>query len=1543
LLKKEFLLKLLSFLPVLLFISFFVVTALVYPPIGDFSASDDLTSDSDPDNSFPTNGFTNPDYPDDVNSSPEADSSAFTASSDFHFNLTAKISDSPSDNWTIMIYLDGDNNLEQAAITDINELESIDFSSKAINVIALVDRAAGYDSSNGNWQNTRLYEITHDSDPSIISSNLLASWGEQNMGNGSTLVNFVNYTMSHYPANHTALVFWDHGGGIDGVCWDDASNSDYLSISEIASSIRRAKGLLEDKGFDADIDILGFDACLMASLEVVYEFKDLAKYMVASEEYEPGNGWPYHLIMNDLVAQPTMSPDHLATVIVERYAESYQGINADITQSAIDLASVGSFISKFTSFVTDSQDIFDSEPVGGDFNGTQSLHNSRDHVQNYHSANFVDLYHFVSLVRSSTTDTDLLSSADAILSAWNSLVIAEKHGSRRADSHGLTINFPTDGSSYRQSLRFTSLEWDEFLSDYALAVTDSAYLSWLSGQSEQPITGVDVSCWWEYEYTPEIDQDINITWFVINNGTRASSNVVLMVYESSRYSKEDAVLVGYIEVPAISPNTGFYGFLTWTMNTSGYRTISIYAWCSGDEYESNNYHSDTVWVIPLEASVRGSIWIESTVFMGFSNALNFSIQNLGAGEILPWFGNVSIWAYSYELDNYYLLLNTSFAIDAWLTGSPPELLSSIDWNPSWGGWWDLIIVTTYENDVFQEDDVYLTTIWVIDADCDLETYITNVPDLIEGLSSDITITVFNYGLTAPSANATVLLFGWSYYEASINATYDWQVLGAVSLSMDDYLSVDWYDIVTISWIPTVAGDWLLTAVAYEDLYNTVYYGFDNDYVESNDEDSLQLWVISYNPDIQVFGSIFADTTYQVGLESLVYIEIWNFGWTDSLASDVSLTIWDYDIASDNASIIFNGYNTIDVLAQSYIYGFIDWVPNAPGEHVLIVYAEDIPNEPYSVVDEYNWYYIYVNVEEAPESIGDVDSTIWESSDDYLVTIFATNVGDVDADGILEVVMVGNITELSTSLEFFGLWIFNYNASLDQLVLEYETYWSTGQSETLQDVLIADLDNDLIPEITLIGFYYNTTDSSWYSWLAMCNYYDLSGERYLEVITYKTIADTWILSVELGEVDADGISDLVLVGYYWEWNASASDWVTYGFLSIIYFDTNSQDFILTYETYWLQGDNFYLQSVKVSDLNYPVLDGIDEIVMVGYFYDEGTTTWYAYTAIYEYDYAVTGELILIDYETAADMYIMDVAIQNVDQFAGNEIVVIGYYQNSTGEYILLDIFYYDDAMNDLVEQDIFIIDLEDDEILTTIDVIDVNLDGEADIVVGGYYWDSSNSEWTAFIAVYDYHYGSTSYDGTMTLLYFLAWANSDDILTNIKAINLDTDDDIEVAFCGTADSNGQAGIVTLTNYVQGTVDLDASSYEIGQTITITITDNDLNENSNQIETVDVLANSTTDTVGITITLTETTQDSGVFTGTFTLVSTSSDDVNEELQVENGDIVTVIYNDEQYGEQSTEMIVKEQITVPEFTRIDLLVIFVLLSFAFVINKKSSKTQS
>lgn len=354
--------------------------------------------------------------------------------------------------WTLMIYIAGDNNLESAALDDLNELEEIGSTSE-VEITVQLDRTPGYDASNGDWTTTRRYHVEKDTSSTIIGSSA-NDLGEINMGDPNSLEDFIDWSQNHFPAENYALILWDHGSGImagpysGGICWDDENNNDYLTEPEILTAIQ-----------NKNITLLGFDACLMASVEFWYALHSEVDVFVGSQGLEPGDGWPYDGIANWLVQNPTSSPQQLAQTITENYLQSYPSY-FNLTQSALVSMNFENFMIDFN-FFTD-------QLISNIGSLSSSINSTRSNLYGYGDRPYVDLYSFIEEIGIQNPALDDIVSN---LKAWlDTNIIANDRSLTRENSHGLTIYFPENGEeysgSYRDNIFCANSTWDEFLLTY---------------------------------------------------------------------------------------------------------------------------------------------------------------------------------------------------------------------------------------------------------------------------------------------------------------------------------------------------------------------------------------------------------------------------------------------------------------------------------------------------------------------------------------------------------------------------------------------------------------------------------------------------------------------------------------------------------------------------------------------------------------------------------------------------------------------------------------------------------------------------------------------------------------------------------------------------------------------------------------------------------------------------------------------------------------------------------------------------------------------
>ncbi|GAA0115404.1 clostripain-related cysteine peptidase [Clostridium senegalense] len=248
-------------------------------------------------------------------------------------------------NITIMAYFDGDNNLEQNMLNNIEEIKKGLKNSPNINVIALVDRIDGYSNDSKilgeNFTDTRLYEIQEnkairlDGKEQMPNIKLNSNY-EANMGNANTLREFIDFCKTNYSADSYVLIPFNHGEGTRGFCIDDTDN-DILSLAEVSDNLTKKQS----------VDMLIYEACFMGNLETAYQYRPNnngfeAKHMIASSATMLSSGFNYEKIFNKL--STTYDPSiltmkELGLIFVEEHKE-YTKNKRDQSLAYYDLSKV---------------------------------------------------------------------------------------------------------------------------------------------------------------------------------------------------------------------------------------------------------------------------------------------------------------------------------------------------------------------------------------------------------------------------------------------------------------------------------------------------------------------------------------------------------------------------------------------------------------------------------------------------------------------------------------------------------------------------------------------------------------------------------------------------------------------------------------------------------------------------------------------------------------------------------------------------------------------------------------------------------------------------------------------------------------------------------------------------------------------------------------------------------------------------------------------------------------------------------------------------
>ena len=247
--------------------------------------------------------------------------------------------------FTLMIYMVG-SNLESrggAATSDLREIEAVDPDYTKNNVIVYTGGSRRWNSDIPNTSNSIL-DMSKDREERIVAQTAESA----DMGATMTLSSFINFCTDNYPAERYGLICWDHGGGpVWGYGADELYDNDSLLLQEMKQALE-ATIFKEGK----KLDFIGFDACLMCSLELAELWKDHASYMVASQELEAGDGWDYSFLST------LKQGDGQAIVksIVESYGNYYEENQSEFyhpeaTLAAIDLSRIDQLSSDLDQFL----------------------------------------------------------------------------------------------------------------------------------------------------------------------------------------------------------------------------------------------------------------------------------------------------------------------------------------------------------------------------------------------------------------------------------------------------------------------------------------------------------------------------------------------------------------------------------------------------------------------------------------------------------------------------------------------------------------------------------------------------------------------------------------------------------------------------------------------------------------------------------------------------------------------------------------------------------------------------------------------------------------------------------------------------------------------------------------------------------------------------------------------------------------------------------------------------------------------------------------
>lgn len=266
-----------------------------------------------------------------------------------------------------------------------------------------------------------------------------------NMGEAETLADFLIYASENYPSEHTIINLWNHGGGsVGGIAYDELYDYDSLELDELAEALSLA--------FEADeenppIDIIGFDACLMATIDTANLLQGYGYYMVASEESEPSTGWSYDGFVQTMADYSNVSAYSLAVNICDTYvagSSGWFGTSEDITLSVVNLTKIDEVVEAYEAVGEEALEnaINDTSFFAQFAQVAESVENYGGNSKRLGYTNMADLGDLVE------ESSDLLpNSSDALLEALEDCVEYKVYGELCQESSGLSCYYSYSGDA----------------------------------------------------------------------------------------------------------------------------------------------------------------------------------------------------------------------------------------------------------------------------------------------------------------------------------------------------------------------------------------------------------------------------------------------------------------------------------------------------------------------------------------------------------------------------------------------------------------------------------------------------------------------------------------------------------------------------------------------------------------------------------------------------------------------------------------------------------------------------------------------------------------------------------------------------------------------------------------------------------------------------------------------------------------------------------------------------------------------------------------
>lgn len=326
------------------------------------------------------------------------------------------------DTVTVMVYMCGADLESQngMATSDLKEMVNANLSD-SINLLVYTGGARKWKNNVVSANANQIYKIENGSLTRLVEND-----GNASMTSPSTLASFIKYGNANYPANRMVLILWDHGGGsVSGYGYDERyGKGQTMTLAGINEALKSA---------GVKFDFIGFDTCLMATVENGLMLSQYADYMIASEETEPGTGWYYTNWLNKLSANSSMNTVQIGKTIVDDFVEvsNRQARGQATTLSVVDLAELSATVpTELKDFSVETNELIQNKQY-------KKVSSARSKTREFAQSSKIDQIDLIHFAKNLGT-----SESSQLAKALEGAIKYNRTGGGISNAYGLSIYFP---------------------------------------------------------------------------------------------------------------------------------------------------------------------------------------------------------------------------------------------------------------------------------------------------------------------------------------------------------------------------------------------------------------------------------------------------------------------------------------------------------------------------------------------------------------------------------------------------------------------------------------------------------------------------------------------------------------------------------------------------------------------------------------------------------------------------------------------------------------------------------------------------------------------------------------------------------------------------------------------------------------------------------------------------------------------------------------------------------------------------------------------